>query len=187
MHSQTITDSSSLHTRYSPMLLPAPHGVRCPQCAGTFLGFQQGEERTIEGPVCRQLGSILNLSTISFSMRLNLGSRPFFGSQSTAHLWTARWHWSQGQWGQQQQTGPPGGQALTKVLPWSSFLISAAKDQWKHGMISGYLNFPSIYVPVCVTSALWKAANVFLFVGEHTPEGGHDCVCWSYCGYNSSK
>lgn len=38
-----------------------------------------------------------------------------------------------------------------------------------------------------VTSVLWKATNVFLFVGEHPPEGSHDCVCWPYCGYNSSK
>lgn len=77
---------TAYQVQHTPLLLPAPHGVRCPQCAGTFLGFQQGEEHTIEGPVCRQLGSTLNLSSISFSMRLNLGSRPFFESQSTARL-----------------------------------------------------------------------------------------------------
>lgn len=62
--------------QHTPLLLPAPHGVRRSECAGTFLRFQWGEEHTAEVSACRQPGSTLNLSSISFSIKLNLGSRP---------------------------------------------------------------------------------------------------------------
>jgi len=59
--------STVKYARYStlPCLSLPPLAVRCPQGAGTFLGFQQGEERTAEAPAHRQPGSTLNSPSIS--------------------------------------------------------------------------------------------------------------------------
>lgn len=62
MYVKTISNIISAVTicqvQNTPCLSLPPLGVRCHQCAGTFLGFQQGEELVAEVPARGQPGSI---------------------------------------------------------------------------------------------------------------------------------